>query len=84
MVFTLDSVTLLNLILTLIITILGSWIYTKKKDTSTLSIGIAFGLFAISHAMALFGLGDLTIVLIPLRALAYLIIIFALYMRLRK
>lgn len=45
-----------------------------------LYVGIAFGLFGVSHLMTLLGLKDaLEIVLIVVRTLAYLLVAFALY-----
>jgi len=45
-----------------------------------LYIGVAFGLFGISHLVSLVGLGAaLTDMLLIIRTLAYLVFIFALY-----
>jgi len=85
MTFTWDPIYTVNLALCIIIFILGYWGYKKQKDTMPLYIGIAFGLFGISHLVTLFGMAsDLTNVLIVIRVLAYLIVIFALYMFVRK
>ena len=54
--------------------------YRKRRDAVPLLIGIAFGLFGISHLVTLFGLAaDWTNVLIAIRVLAYLTVIYALY-----
>ena len=85
MTFTWDPIYTINLALCVIIFILGCWGYKKQKDAMPLYIGIAFGLFGISHLVTLFGMAsDLTNVLIVIRVLAYLIVIFALYMFVRK
>ena len=85
MAFTWDPIYTVNLALCIIIFILGCWGYKKQKDIIPLYIGIAFGLFGISHLVTLFDTeSSLTNVLIVIRVLAYLIVIFALYLFLRK
>jgi hypothetical protein len=74
-----DPVTTINFVLCVVILALGIWAYAKKKDDIPLYIGIAFGLFAISHLMTLLGLAaGLTIFLIIIRLIAYLLVVFAL------
>lgn len=78
--FNWDPVYIVNLALCIVIFILGYWGYRKRRDTVPLLIGIAFGLFGISHLVTLFGLAaDWTNVLIAIRVLAYLTVIYALY-----
>ncbi len=85
MTFTWDPIYTVNLVLCVIIFILGCWGYKKQKDMMPLYIGIAFGLFGISHLVTLFDMASsLTNVLIVIRVLAYLIVIFALFMYVRK
>lgn len=80
MAFTWDTTYVVNLILCIVILILGYWGHRKRKDTVPIYIGVAFGLFGISHLATLFGLtGDWTNTLIIIRVLAYLTVIFALY-----
>ncbi len=68
-----------NLVLCLVILALGIWAYTKKKYDVPLYIGIAFGLFAISHLLKLVGLAaGLATFLIAVRIVAYLLVIYAL------
>ena len=68
-----------NFILCLVILGLGIWAYTKKKYDVPLYIGIAFGLFAISHLLKLVGLAaGLATLLIAVRIVAYLLVIYAL------
>ena len=75
-----DPMYAVNLVLCIIIVIMGYWGYKKSGDTFPLYIGIAFGLFGISHLSILLGLKDsLEVALIVVRLLAYLIVIFALY-----
>ena len=85
MAFTWDPIYTVNLALCIIIFILGCWGYKKQKDTMPLYIGIAFGLFGISHLVTLFDMASsMTNVLIVIRVLAYLLVIFALSMYVRK
>jgi glycerol-3-phosphate dehydrogenase len=74
-----DPITILNFILAVIIFILGVALYGRKKNVMALYIGIAFGLFAISHLATLLDLAtSLTVPLIIVRAVAYIIVIVAL------
>jgi hypothetical protein len=80
-----DSIAIVNLILSIVIIVLGIWAYTKKKGVVPLYIGIAFGLFAISHLLTLLGLAaSLTVFLIIIRLAAYLLVVFAVYQILTK
>ena len=70
----------LNLVLCIIILALGIVGYRRSGQAFSLYIGIAFGLFGISHLATLLGLKDsLEGVLIAVRTLAYLLVAFALY-----
>jgi glycerol-3-phosphate dehydrogenase len=74
-----DPITAVNLVLTIIIFVLGVALYGRKKNVMALYIGIAFGLFAISHLATLLDLAaSLTVPLIAVRAIAYIIVILAL------
>lgn len=78
--FNLDPIYVVNLALCVAILLLGYWGYRKRRNVVPLLIGIAFGLFGISHLVTLFGLaGDWASVLIVIRVLAYLTVVFALY-----
>ena len=80
MTFTWDPIYMTNLILCVIIFVLGCICYNKSEDKSPLYIGIAFGLFGLSHLSMLLGLKEtLTTVLIIVRAIAYLTVAFTLY-----
>jgi hypothetical protein len=75
-----DPIYIVNLILCIIIVTLGIFIYLKKGDLVPIYIGIAFGLFGISHAATILGLkGEGENFLIVVRLLAYLVIIYALF-----
>ena len=74
------EITLVNLILCVVILAMGIWAYSKKNGNVPLYIGIAFGLFAISHLITLIGIAAaLNIFLIVISLIAYLLVIFALY-----
>jgi uncharacterized membrane protein (UPF0136 family) len=75
-----DSITAVNLVLCIIILILGLVGYRRSREVSSLYVGIAFGLFGLSHLATLLGLKDpLKVALIVVRTLAYLLVAFALY-----
>ena len=77
---TLDPITLTNLVLCAIILALGIVGYKRSDETWLLFIGIAFGLFGVSHLLTLLGLKEaLTTFLIVIRTLAYLLVAFTLY-----
>jgi hypothetical protein len=81
-----DPITPVNLALCIIILALGILAYVNKKRYDVpLYIGIAFGLFAVSHLITLLGLAaGMTVFLMLIRLLAYLLVIFALYRILAK
>ncbi len=73
-----DVTTTLNLIFSLIIVILGLWVFKIKKYLLALYISLAFALFAFSHLAILLGTTSTNILIITFRSLGYLVIIFAL------
>ena len=78
MVFVWDITYVVNLVLCIIILVLGILGYSKNKIT--LYIGIAFGLFGLSHIATIAGLkATLEGLLIGIRTLAYVLVIIALY-----
>ena len=80
-----DAVVLVNLILCVLIVILGVWEYTRTKSRVALCVGVAFGLFGISHLLTLLRLaGGLIAPLIIIRFLAYLTVVYALYINITK
>ncbi len=80
MAFIWDPITAVNLVLSVIILVLGYWGYKKSNNKVPLYVGIAFGLFGISHLATLFGFTQsLQSVLIIIRTLAYLTVIYAVY-----
>lgn len=85
MAFVPDPVVILNLLLCIIILIMGCAIYWKKSDFNALMIGIAFGLFGITHLRTLLGVEFLpTIAFALLRLCGYILVAVALYQYFRK
>jgi len=77
---TLDPIYLTNLVLCVIILVLGILGYRYSGDKSPLYIGIAFGLFGVSHLLTLLGLKEaFTTYLLGIRTIAYLLVAFTLY-----
>lgn len=75
-----DPIYLVNLILCIVILVFGVIGYQRSRSVVPLYVGIAFGLFGLSHLATLLGLKDaLAGALIAVRTLAYLIVVFALY-----
>ena len=80
MTFSMDPIYLTNLILCIIIVAFGCIGYKKTRETWPLYVGIAFGLFGISHLATLLGLkAPLTVFLITIRTIAYLLVVYVLY-----
>jgi uncharacterized membrane protein (UPF0136 family) len=78
--FVWDPISAVNLILCIVILILGVAGYRRSRSAIPLYIGIAFGLFGLSHLATLMGLKDpLEVALVAVRTAAYLIVAFALY-----
>ena len=80
-----DPVVLTNFILCVIILGMGIWEYVRTKSRIELCVGTAFGLFGVSHLLTLLGLSSgLTVPLIIIRLLAYLLVIFGLYIAIAR
>ena len=70
-----DLTTVINLSFGVIILILGIVGYIRSKETWILWIGIAFGLFAVSHLLTLLDLQEtLAALLLAIRIVGYLIV----------
>jgi len=75
-----DPIYIINLVLCVIILVFGIVGWRKAGKMFPLYIGIAFGLFGLSHLAAILDLKDgLETGLIVIRTLAYLLVAFALY-----
>ncbi|MDD1688225.1 MAG: hypothetical protein LUO90_01500 [Methanoregula sp.] len=85
MAFVPDPVVLVNLLLCGVILVLGYLVYRKRHSISALFIGVAFGLFGLSHLSTLLGMTlfpEVTFVL--LRICGYLFVAAALYVALTE
>ena len=72
---TLDPIILTNTIFCFIILILGIIGYTISKEMWPLFIGIAFGLFGVTHLLTLLDLKEaLETLLLAIRIIAYLMV----------
>jgi len=80
-----DPIVIINLLLCIIICILGYLVYRKHGKVSAILIGIAFGMFSLSHLSVLLGLTlfpEATFIL--LRVCAYTLIAGALWLLLSE
>jgi len=70
----------INLVLCVLILIFGLMGWRRSGKTFPLYIGIAFGLFGLSHLATILGqAAQLEVPLIVIRTVAYLIVAFAVY-----
>jgi len=79
-----NAIDIVNLVLSMVILALGCWDYARTKRQTPFFIGAAFGLFGVSHLIALMGLEkhlEFTVILV--RIFAYLIVMATL-IRMRK
>jgi steroid 5-alpha reductase family enzyme len=77
----LDPIYIVNLALAAIIVVVGYLSYRRNKNKLSLCIAIGFLGFAISHLAFILGFKDLTEnYLIVVRILAYLVILYGLYL----
>jgi len=73
-------VTVLNLILSAGIFVLALFTWSRLKSTLALFVGIAFGLFAMSHLVLVLGLGEAAQgLIVVVRVLGYALVLIALY-----
>ena len=80
MIFVLDPLVITNFVLCVIILILGYATYWRSGDEKAIYIGMAFGIFAVSHLAMLLGLNEpLVPFLIFIRTIAYVLVVIALY-----
>jgi uncharacterized membrane protein len=75
-----DPIYFVNLVLCVIILVFGLVGWRRSGKSSLLYLGVAFGLFGVSHLATLIGLKySLENALVVVRTLAYLLVAFALY-----
>ena len=75
-----DTITLVNLILCIVIVVFGCVGFKKAGERWPLYIAVTFGLFGLSHLLTLLGLKEtLEAFLIAIRTIAYLLVIYTVY-----
>ena len=75
-----DTITLVNLILCIVIVVFGCVGFKKAGERWPLYIAITFGLFGLSHLLTLLGLKEtLEAFLVTIRKIAYLVVIYTVY-----
>ena len=75
-----DPIYFINVVLCAIILVFGLIGWRRSNRIFPLYIGIAFGLFGLSHLATILGLkATLEVPLIVVRTLAYLIVVFTVY-----
>jgi len=75
-----DPIYIVNLVLCVVILAFGLVGWRRSSKRFPLYIGVAFGLFGLSHLATILGLKDaLETALIAVRTLAYLLVAFTLY-----
>ena len=80
-----DRIYLVNFVLCATIFVFGIGGYRKKKDNLPLYVGIAFGIFGLTHLLTLLGFRKfLTDVFIIIRTIAYLLVVIVLYKNLKR
>ncbi|MEN6342269.1 MAG: hypothetical protein ABFC89_06875 [Methanospirillum sp.] len=75
--FTLDPIPLTNFVLATAIFALGLWGYHKSGRLTEALVGVAFGLFAITHFLVLIGTSTTDLPILVIRIVAYLIVMYA-------
>ena len=75
-----DPVAAINLLLCIVIFLLGLVMYRRKEKISALLIGIAFGMFGISHFSVVTGITFPEITFILLRICGYILVAAALWL----
>ena len=75
-----DVMNAVNLVLCILIFAVGCIGYMKTKIKAPFNIGVAFGLFAVSHVIVLFGVqGSFAATVMLIRVFANLIVLFSLW-----
>ena len=79
MIFVFDPLIFVNFILCSIILALGYATYWRSGDEKAIYIGMAFGIFGVSHLAILLGLNEALVpFLIFIRTIAYILVVLAL------
>ena len=79
-----DLVDGINLILCIVIFLLGYLVYRKQERISAFLIGIAFGMFGLSHFSVLSGIAFPDVTFILLRICGYILVAAVLWLLLSE
>jgi hypothetical protein len=79
-----DLITGINLLLCMVIFLLGYLVYRKQEKISAILIGIAFGMFGLSHFSELTGIAFPEVTFILLRICGYILVAAALWLLLSE
>jgi len=80
-----DMMTLVNLVLSLVVFVMGVWVFMKIKNAIALYVAVGFGFFAVSHFLTLEGMGTaLASPLAVLRVLGYMSIVLGLFIAVKQ
>ena len=79
-----DLITGINLLLCMVIFLLGYLVYRKLEKISAILIGIAFGMFGLSHFIELTGIAFPEVTFILLRICGYILVAAALWLLLSE
>ena len=74
---TLDPIPLTNFVLATVIFALGLWGYHKSGRQTEALVGVAFGLFAITHFLTLLGTSTTELLVLIVRIVGYVIVMYA-------
>lgn len=74
----------INLLLCIIILLLGYLVYRRQEKISALLIGIAFGMFGVSHLTLMAGITFPEVTFILLRISGYILVAAALWLLLSE
>ena len=75
-----DLINSINLLLCIVIFLLGYLVYRKQEWICALLIGIAFGMFGLSHFSVLSGIAFPEVTFILLRVCGYILVAAALWL----
>jgi len=77
--FDFEVMSTVNMVLCIMILAVGCIVYARTKNKVPFHIGVAFGLFAVTHVIAMFGVQCSFVTTVMLiKVFAYLIVLFSL------
>ncbi|HIH02678.1 MAG TPA: hypothetical protein HA263_02105 [Methanoregulaceae archaeon] len=76
---TADLIPLVNFVLATAIFALGLWGYRRSGRQTEALVGVAFGLFAITHLLTLLGISSTELLILIVRIIAYVVVMYAMF-----